>query len=86
MWGTPGADGSVPGMEMTPNSGMMMDPNAAGDAALAGGRPHMGGPGRGTSLCCGRCRWVLLVCIATSVGKSSDGRLSVLSRALASWL
>ncbi len=53
MWGTPGADGSVPGMEMTPNGGMMMDPNATGDAALAGGRPHMGGPGRGTPLCCG---------------------------------
>ncbi|KAK9846435.1 hypothetical protein WJX81_003728 [Elliptochloris bilobata] len=36
MWGTPGAEGGIPGMEMTPNGGMMMDPNAAGDANLAG--------------------------------------------------
>ncbi len=50
MWGTPGAEGGMP-MEMTPNGGMMMDPNATGDATLAGGRPSMGGVGRGTRPC-----------------------------------
>ena len=44
MWGTPGAEGGMPGMEMTPNGGMMMDPNAVGEGALSGGRPAKGTP------------------------------------------
>ena len=34
----------MPGMEMTPNGGMMMDPNAVGEGALSGGRPAKGTP------------------------------------------
>lgn len=44
MWGTPGAEGGMPGMEMTPNGSMMMDPNAVGEGALSGGRPAKGTP------------------------------------------